>query len=74
MGRDSIMPKVNRYGRCPYCDNSSFSFIEQNRPDREIMKCDEVSCLKYFVKHSNGNNYPLVDPFDQNSFPSIKTL
>lgn len=69
------MPIKNMKGDCPYCEFDAFDPAQaiNDRPDREVQFC--TGCDKYSVyKKANGVQYPLVDPSDPESSPSIRTV
>ncbi len=61
--------KVNRQGKCPYCDCRDFTVITVLRPDRTAAQCTNCSC--YSVRHVNGFQYPLEDRLDYTSVPLV---
>ena len=61
--------RVKRNGECPYCVGTSFTDIDDSRPQRTVRQCGD--CQGHFVHHDNGSNYPLEDRSDPASPPGV---
>lgn len=57
-------------GGCPYCFGMQFAHVSEKRPGRVVLKCE--GCGKHSVRDSQtGAQYPVLDPSDPDSPPSI---
>jgi hypothetical protein len=66
---------VRHDGSCPYCSAKQFTPIADPNANPAMIKMQCSTCHQWSVKMKrNGRQYPLQDPSDFSSSPTVKTI